>query len=217
MDYIAYYRVSTQKQGDSGLGLDAQRESVKNFVKLQEGEILEEFTEVESGKKNNRPELGKALKLAKKTKSKLLIAKLDRLSRSVAFIATLMDSGVEFVAIDNPHDNELMIHIMGAFDQHERKMISKRIVEALAQAKEKGVELGKYGKEVLSQENRKEADLFAWNLMPIIQDLREEGYTKSRDLTAELNYRKIPTARGGIWHNTSVQRLLKRIEFLSDN
>jgi len=214
MNYIAYYRVSTQKQGQSGLGLEAQEEAVKNYVKLQEGEILEEFTEVESGKKNDRPELEKALKMAKRTKSKLLIAKLDRLSRSVAFIATLMESGAEFVAVDNPHANELMLHIMGAFAQHERKMISKRIIEALAQAKEKGVELGKYGKEVLSKQNRKEADKFAWNIQPIIQDLKDEGFTTGQALADELNYREIATARGGRWHKTSVQRLLKRIEFL---
>src|SRR5881392_1771608 len=140
--FIAYFRVSTDRQGKSGLGLDAQREAVMNYLNGGRWTLVDEFTEVESGKRNDRPELVKALAACKKQKAKLVIAKLDRLSRNLAFIATLMDSGVEFIAVDNPHANKLTVHILAAVAQHEREIISARTSAALQAAKARGKHLG---------------------------------------------------------------------------
>ena len=122
--FVAYFRVSTDKQGKSGLGLEAQQKSVLDYLDGGRWSLVAEFTEIESGKRNDRPELEKALAACKKQKAKLVIAKLDRLSRNLAFIAALMDSGVEFVAVDNPHANKLTVHILAAVAQHEREIIS---------------------------------------------------------------------------------------------
>jgi DNA invertase Pin-like site-specific DNA recombinase len=122
--FVAYFRVSTDRQGKSGLGLEAQRETVLNYLDGGRWTLIAEFTEIESGKRNDRPELEKALAACKKQRAKLVIAKLDRLSRNLAFIATLMDSGVEFIAVDNPHANKLTVHILAAVAQHEREIIS---------------------------------------------------------------------------------------------
>ena len=132
--FVAYYRVSTDKQGQSGLGLDAQRQAVMNYLNGGPWRLVDKFTEVESGKRNARPELQKALAACRKHKAKLVIAKLDRLSRNLAFIATLMDSNVEFIAADNPHANRLTIHILAAVAEHERGAISERTKAALASA-----------------------------------------------------------------------------------
>src|SRR5262245_56388750 len=140
--FIAYFRVSTDRQGKSGLGLEAQREAVLNYLNGGSWTMVAEFTEVEGGKHADRPQLAAALAACEKQKAKLVIAKLDRLSRNLAFIATLMDSGVEFVAVDNPHANKLTIHILAAVAQHEREMIAQRTREALAAAKARGVKLG---------------------------------------------------------------------------
>src|SRR5262245_21022571 len=136
------YRVSTDRQGQSGLGLEAQRSAVLNHLDGGSWTMFAEFTEVESGKHADRPQLAAALVACKKHKAKLVIAKLDRLSRNLAFIATLMDSGVEFVAVDNPHANKLTLHILAAVAQHEREMISQRTKDALQAAKARGKRLG---------------------------------------------------------------------------
>src|SRR6202045_4658165 len=140
--FVAYFRVSTERQGKSGLGLEAQRESVMNYLDGGRWTLVAEFTEIESGKRNDRPELERTLAACKKQKAKLVIAKLDRLSRNLAFIATLTDSGVEFVAVDNPHANKLTIHILAAVAQHEREIISARTSAALKAAKARGKLLG---------------------------------------------------------------------------
>lgn len=140
--FVAYFRVSTDRQGRSGLGLAAQRKSVHEYLDGGRWELVAEFTEVESGKRSDRPELERALAACKKYKAKLVIAKLDRLSRNLAFIATLMDSGVEFIAVDNPHANKLTIHILAAVAQHEREIISARTSAALHAAKARGKRLG---------------------------------------------------------------------------
>src|ERR1700739_1414997 len=140
--FVAYFRVGTDRQGKSGLGLEAQRKSVLDYLDGGRWELVAEFTEVESGKRSDRPELERALAACKKHRAKLVIAKLDRLSRNLAFIATLMESGVEFVAVDNPHANKLTIHILAAVYQHEREMISERTKAALAAAKKRGQRLG---------------------------------------------------------------------------
>ena len=132
---VTYFRVSTEAQGRSGLGLEAQREAVARLVQSRGWQAVAEFTEVESGKRNDRPELSKALHRAKVTGSVLVVAKLDRLSRNVAFLATLQESGVRFLAADMPEANELTVHIMAAVAQEERKAIGRRTREALAAAK----------------------------------------------------------------------------------
>src|SRR6266404_4715508 len=140
--YVAYYRVSTDRQGRSGLGLEAQRATVQEFLGRTGGTLRAEFTEVQSGRDDNRAELTGALKLCKLTNSTLLIAKLDRLSRNVAFLATLQQSKTKFVACDLPEANELVVHILAAVAQAERKAISERTKAALAAAKARGVRLG---------------------------------------------------------------------------
>lgn len=140
--YVAYYRVSTKKQGQSGLGLEAQKQSVYNFVNCDKC-IISEFTEIESGKNDNRVELNKAIELCIKTGAKLVIAKLDRLSRNIAFITTLMASKVTFVCADMPDANNFTIHIFAALAEQERKMISERTKKGLEQAKKQGKKLGK--------------------------------------------------------------------------
>jgi DNA invertase Pin-like site-specific DNA recombinase len=140
--FIAYFRVSTDRQGKSGLGLEAQREAVLAYLNGGSWTMVAEFTEIESGKHADRPQLAAALAACKKHKAKLVIAKLDRLSRNLAFIATLMDSGVEFVAVDNPHANKLTVQILAAVAQHEREMISQRTRDALQAAKPRGKRLG---------------------------------------------------------------------------
>src|SRR2546423_6629915 len=140
--FVAYFRVSTDRQGKSGLGLQAQRKSVVDYLDGGRWSLVAEFTEIESGKHNDRPELAKALAACKKQRAKLVIAKLDRLSRNLAFIAALMESGVEFVAVDNPHANKLTVHILAAVAQHEREMISERTQAALKAAGARRTRLG---------------------------------------------------------------------------
>src|SRR5213080_3501248 len=140
--FIAYFRVSTDKQGKSGLGLEAQRNAVLDYLNGGRWSLVQEFVEVESGKHSDRPQLTAALAACKKHKAKLVIAKLDRLSRNLAFIATLMESGVEFVAVDMPEANKLTVHILAAVAEHEREMISERTKAALKAAKARGTRLG---------------------------------------------------------------------------
>ncbi len=151
---IAYYRVSTDRQGKSGLGLEAQQKAVSDFAMSNGFQIVEEFIEVRSGKRNWQYALKAALSECKKTRSVLIIAKLDRLSRSVAFIATLMEAnGVTFQIVDYPHADKVIIHFLAAFAEFERDQISKRTKAALAAAKLRGIELGKHGRDVLSKMN----------------------------------------------------------------
>jgi DNA invertase Pin-like site-specific DNA recombinase len=142
--FIAYYRVSTDRQGKSGLGLDAQRKAVADFLDGGKWELVGEFTEIETGKRADRPELEKAIAECKKRRAKLIIAKLDRLSRNVAFIATLMERRVDFLCCDNPTATKFTIHILAAVAEFERDAISKRTRDALAVAKAKGKVIGNY-------------------------------------------------------------------------
>ena len=179
---IAYYRVSTDRQGKSGLGLEAQAEAVQNYVSANGYQLAGAFTEIESGRKNNRPQLLAALNECKRIKAILIIAKLDRLGRNVAFIANLMESRVQFVAVDNPHATDLVLHITAAFAQFEREQISKRVKEALQAAKRRGTILGKNGREVLSQQNKQAANEFAAEIAPTIAQLKAEGQDRARRL-----------------------------------
>jgi DNA invertase Pin-like site-specific DNA recombinase len=210
--FVAYFRVSTDRQGKSGLGLDAQREAVMNYLNGGRWSLVDEFTEVESGKRSDRPELEKALAACKKLKAKLVIAKLDRLSRNLAFIAALMESGVEFVAVDIPHANKLTIHILAAVAQHEREMISERTTAALAAAKKRGQRLGnpsiaeaaKLGRAALKANARR----FAANVRPIIDEIMRAGATSHNAIAAKLNERNVRTARGGTWTHVQVGAIL---------
>jgi DNA invertase Pin-like site-specific DNA recombinase len=145
MKFIAYYRVSTSKQEQSGLGLESQRSHVEAFARRLEGEIIGDYTDIESGKSNKRQELAKAMQQAKATGATLLIAKLDRLSRDVNFISGLMKEDVAFLACDNPTANKLTVHLFAAIAEHEREMISDRTRKALQALKARGVELGTPG------------------------------------------------------------------------
>ena len=169
------------------------------------------MTEIESGKKNGRPILKKAIKYCKENKAILIIAKLDRLGRSVSFISALMESDVQFIAVDNPHANHLMLHIMAAMAQHERQAISIRTKEALQIAKLRGKILGKNGISVLSKKNKEDADRFVKEMNPIIEKLQQEGFTTVRQIVEELNRLKIPTFRKNRhkWHVATVHRILK--------
>jgi DNA invertase Pin-like site-specific DNA recombinase len=209
---IAYYRVSIDRQGKSGLGLEAQQAAVKRYTFDQDYEIIAEYTEVESGRKNKRPELLAALALCRKQRATLVIAKLDRLGRNVAFISNLMESRVDFKAVDNPHATKVMLHMLAAFAEHEAEQISIGTKEALQAAKNRGVKLGENGS-VLGKKNKKDADLFADKMRPIIQQIKEAGFITVRAIRDELNNRNIPTYRdnGQKWHIPSVHALLKRI------
>lgn len=213
---IPYYRVSTARQGESGLGLEAQQKAVRDYAAKFNIVLLQECIEIESGRKSNRPILLNALDDCKKQNAVLLIAKLDRLSRNVAFIAKLMEAGIDFLAVDNPHANKLMLHIMAAFAEHEREQTSKRTKAALASAKHRGIQLGKNGRDILSKKNKALANGFALKMQPVIAGLKEEGYLSIRALTSALNGRNILPYSGSKarWHTHSVYVLLKRIEDL---
>ncbi len=205
---VAYYRVSTDRQGQSGLGLDAQRSAVAAFV-AGRGGFIAEFTEVESGRRNDRPELHRALDLCRERRATLVIAKLDRLARSVSFIANLMDSGVEFVAVDMPQANRLTLHILAAVAEHEREMISTRTKAALAAAKARGVKLGNPSPDLEAARRRASANAgrFRETVAPLVRRLRGEGLSLRR-IAAELNARGVRTARGRRWQAASVLGVL---------
>jgi DNA invertase Pin-like site-specific DNA recombinase len=209
-NFVAYYRVSTDRQGRSGLGLEAQKKAVADYLNGGNWKLAGEFTEVETGKKADRPELTKALALCRRRKAKLVIAKLDRLSRNLAFIATLMDAGVEFIAVDNPHANKLTVHILAAVAQHEREMIADRTKAALQAAKARGVRLGRNGSERLAPQHRAAALEYARRLEPVLSELRARGLSV-RAIARELNSRAIATVKGGCWHAMTVQRALARL------
>ena len=212
--FIAYFRVSTDRQGKSDLGLDAQREAVLNYLNGGSWSLAQEFVEVESGKHSERPQLAAALAACKKHRAKLVIAKLDRLSRNLAFVATLMDSGVEFVAVDNPHANKLTVHILAAVAQHEREMIAQRTREPLQAAKARGTRLGnpklEKARRRAFQANMEAAQRFAANVLPVIQQIQASGVRSLRGVARALTARGIKTARGGEWSAVQVADILRR-------
>ena len=223
MKAVAYYRVSTAAQGRSGLGLDAQREAVESLCAGRCWELVAPpFTEVESGKRADRPELTKALHRAKVTGATLVVAKLDRLSRNVAFLAALQDSGAPFIAADMPEANELTVHIMAAVAQAERKAISKRTSEALQAAKARGQRLGNpNGAAALRRASKGNVDSVgviragatarAEQMRPVVDDMRANGITSLERLAGALNEGGFVTARGGRWHASTVRNLLARL------
>lgn len=211
VDYIAYYRVSTGRQGQSGLGLEAQRQAVHRYLLSGAGKLIGEYTEIESGKRADRPELRAALGACKRLGATLIIAKLDRLARNVAFIANLMESGADFVAVDNPHASKLMLHMLAAFAEHEREQISARTKAALTAAKARGRLLGQNAT-TLAARHKAEASEFAKSLAGTIRELRSGGISTVRGIRDELNRRGIPSASGRTWHIPTVHRLLRRMD-----
>jgi len=216
--FIAYYRVSTAKQGESGLGLDAQETSVLSYLNGGEWELLQSFHEVETGKGSNaldrRPQLKAALQACKKHGATLIIAKLDRLARNVHFVSGLLEAGVEFVAADMPHANKVMIQMHAVMSEWERDQISTRTKAALAAAKARGVELGKAGPANLRpniEERKLAARAFAEKLRGQFLGMQLRGLSQ-RKMVEDLNEMGIAAPRGGKWSLLQVQRVLKLLK-----
>lgn len=214
--FVAYLRVSTERQGRSGLGLEAQQQAVAAYAGGVGGNVVGMFIEVESGKVNDRPELAKALTECRRRRAVLLVAKLDRLARNVAFLANLMEAGTEFVACDNPTASKFTIHILAAVAEHEREMISKRTKDALAACKARGVKLGRTG---TADQARHAADVWSglierrvFELLPVVREIQAAGITSANAIAKALNARGVPTTGGnGSWTHRSVARVLARV------
>ena len=228
--FVAYYRVSTAKQGASGLGLEAQRRAVADYLGGTHGELVGEFDEIESGKRADRPALAEAINRCRLTGARLLIAKLDRLSRNVHFLTGLEEDGVDFVACDMPEANQLTVHIMAAVAQQERAAISARTKAALGSIKARiatgetyvsrrsGLPLAKLGSPGGLSVSRPDlgtqalvglADQFAARVRPTVEALRGEGLSLG-GVAARLNDMRVRTPRGGAWTPTAVKRVLER-------
>jgi len=213
MLFVTYLRVSTDRQGKSGLGLEAQRAAVLDHV-AGKGEIAAEYVEIESGKRNERPQLARAMAEAKRIGAVLLIAKLDRLALNVAFIANLL-----IAAADMPEANRFLLHVMAAVAEHEAQAISDRTRAALAAAKARGVALGWAMPERKEEQRRasrkgaaknaKNACMHAANVLPVIRQIAAGG-ASLRKIADELNTRGIKTARGGLWYAATVRNILAR-------
>jgi DNA invertase Pin-like site-specific DNA recombinase len=211
MKLIAYYRVSTRKQGDSGLGLEAQRTIVANYARSVNGEIVAEFVEVESGKVRNRPQLQSAIAACHMEDATLTVAKLDRLSRNVAFTAALKDSGLDFVCCDNPNATRLTIDILAAVAADEARRTSERTKAALEALKARGVKLGSPVAADLApqagRQNALKAEAFNATIRPVAARKRQAGWTYEQ-IADFLNGRGMLTRRGRNWSNVTVRRLL---------
>lgn len=214
VSYIAYRRVSTGEQGKSGAGLDAQERAIDAFITGQEGALVETYTEVQSGGDNDRPELAKAMAHAKRAKAWVIVSKLDRLSRDVEFISSLMNKGVKFVVTEYGHDvDPFVLHIFAALAQKERALISKRTKDALAERKARGVKLGnrtnlpEAGK-IGAAAMRAAGEARKANIRPIIAEIKAAGVTTLAGIAVALNSRGVRTARGGEWSAMQVSRVL---------
>jgi DNA invertase Pin-like site-specific DNA recombinase len=219
--FIAYYRVSTERQGRSGLGLDAQRKAVADYLNGGAWTLLEEFVEVESGKRSDRLELAKALKACRARRATLVIAKLDRLARDAHFLLGLQKAGVDFVAADMPTANRLTVGIMALVAEEEARMISARTKAALAAAKARGANLGfanpaRMDRHEVSAKGvaavTASADQHAANVLPIVRAIQAAGVVSLHGVADALNARGIHTARGGKWYATTVRNMLMRQE-----
>lgn len=216
--FISYYRVSTQQQGRSGLGLEAQKKAVADYLSDGEWELLHEFVEIESGRRKDRPQLKAALDMCRRTKATLVIAKLDRLARNVAFIATLLEGKIKFICCDMPDADSTMLQIYSAIAEREAAKISERTKAALAAAKARGKLLGwsmpmRAGEQRIAAQrgaasNRRQAQQFASNVLPIVESVRAAGLSSLASIADALNARGIATARGGRWHAATVKRLI---------
>ena len=215
--FVSYLRVSTARQGRSGLGLEAQRQAVEDFLNGGNWQLAREFVEIESGKKADRPQLAKAFQLCRVLGAKLVIAKLDRLSRDAHFLLGLQKAGVKFVAADMPEANEMVVGIMAVIAEGERKMISQRTKAALQAAKARGVKLGGFRGVHFTEEAREagpaarqaNAMARAADLAPIVAEIRGAGIVSLGGIARELTARGVPAARGGAWSSMQVSRLLE--------
>jgi DNA invertase Pin-like site-specific DNA recombinase len=223
--FVAYARVSTQQQGRSGLGLEAQEAAIRAFLRPGDRLLAPIYVEVESGRRGDRPKLAEALARCRATGATLLIAKLDRLGRSLHFISGLMESGVAFVAADAPDKDRFMLHVRAAFAEEEARKISERTKAALAAAKARGVKLGgdrgnrpatpegsRKGAQASAAARSRGAGQHAHSVLPAVAALRAEGATGLHQLAAGLTARGVPTPRGGAWTATAVRRVLLRTE-----
>jgi DNA invertase Pin-like site-specific DNA recombinase len=212
--YVSYLRVSTDKQGVTGLGIAAQRKAVEDFLNGGAWTLAEEFVEEESGRNSDRPELAKAIALCKKLKARLVIARLDRLARNVAFVSNLMERKIDFVACDMPNATPFMLHIYAAVAEEEARAISKRTKAAMAAAKARGKKMGgpkiHEARIMGNAANRKAADRFAANIKPIVAEIRSSGATSLRKIAAALQARGVPTARNGQWSAMQVSAIMRR-------
>lgn len=213
---VCYYRVSTLKQGVSGLGLEAQRHAVTAYLNGGSWRLVGEFTEVESGKKADRPQLTKAMELCRLTGAVLIVAKMDRLSRNLHFVTSLRGAGVKFRAVDNPDANELSVNILAAVAEAEAKAISQRTKAALDAAKARGVVLGGYREGARKPDGaagtaaiQAKAASFAASVFPVVSELRGQGLSV-RAVAAALDERGISTPRGGKWTGKAVLKVLAR-------
>jgi DNA invertase Pin-like site-specific DNA recombinase len=217
---IAYYRVSTQRQGRSGLGLDAQRLAVQRFADIEGIQIGDAFTEIETGKgadaPERRPQLAAALSAASRARCPIVVAKLDRLSRDVAFISGLMAQRIPFIVAELGADADpFMLHLYAALAEKERRLISERTRAALASRKTNGAKLGNQTNSAAAAAKGRavsinEADRFAQTVLPIIASIRSSGIISLRGMAAALNNRGVRTARGGQWQVSNVRNLLAR-------
>src|ERR1700733_3546669 len=220
--FVSYLRVSTVRQGISGLGLEAQREAVASYLNGGRWSLVQEVVEVESGKRNDRPAIAEALRLCRLHRATLIIAKLDRLARNVHFISSLMESGVEFVAVDFPQANRLTVHILAAVAEHEASMISARTKAALGAAKAHGVKLGgqqgspdrmagmaRRGNAASATVRRVASAKRNEDLLPVIEDLMAAEFIALQQIADGLNERGITAARGGAWSAVQVRRIVK--------
>jgi DNA invertase Pin-like site-specific DNA recombinase len=216
---IAYYRVSTQRQGRSGLGIEAQKAAVQRFAEAEGIELIAEHVEIETGKGANaldrRPKLAAALDQARKSKYPILVAKLDRLSRDVHFISGLMAHRVPFIVAELGADvDPFLLHLYSAIAEKERALISQRTRAALAAKKAQGIKLGNPRAAEAAPKahaaHRAAADRFATNILPIVREIQSAGRTSLREIAAALNARGVRTARGGLWGSSSVRNVLVR-------
>ena len=216
--FISYLRVSTNKQGRSGLGIEAQRAAVASYLAGFDAAPLVEFVEVESGKRDDRPELTRALAECRVRKATLIVAKLDRLARDANFLLGLQRSGIAFTAADMPDANRLTVGIMAMAAEEERRAISERTKAALAAAKARGVKLGgrvenlrnaELGRQRAVEARQVKSEARTADLMPVIDAIRAEGITSATGIAKALNERGIPTTRGGSWQAVQVQRMLR--------
>jgi DNA invertase Pin-like site-specific DNA recombinase len=216
--FVAYYRVSTDKQGRSGLGLEAQRMAVSDYLKVCAGEIAAEYTEAENGKRSDRPELTKAIEASRRRRATLIIAKLDRLARNTKFLLTLLDSGIAVQFCDLPHVTGAMgrfiVTQMAAVAELEAGLVSERTKAALLAAKARGTKLGNPRPAAAARSALAArivlADQFAANVLPVIRDIQRAGHESANSIASKLNERQVATRRGGRWTHVQVVGLLQR-------
>ena len=218
MQFIAYYRVSTKRQGESGLGLEAQQNVVESYIARKDGKLLHSYTEVESGKKNNRPQLQKALQHCQLTNSTLVVSKLDRLSRDLHFLSTVIKSGISFICCDQENSGILVLQVLAAVAEEELRNVSLRTKLALDAAKKRGVKLGNPRLHEVRNtcmknaraEWQKNNDDFNNAILPVIQNLKSEGIKSYKGLARKLNEMGFKTRYGRQFHSSTVRNILLR-------